>query len=124
MEKYITDERTELKYELIGDYYLIAGEDEPEQKSFGIWGQRHLRHLKRHHKVIYANLLTSGKLPEYLSDLDWQAEEMFEQLVKHLTAVECVSEQLKAANQMEWVRRMNSIRNRAAEVVNNELILI
>ena len=124
MEKYITDERTGLKYELLGDYYLIAGEDEPEQKSFELWGQRHLRHLKRHHKVIYANLLTSGKLPEYLADIDWQAEEMFEQLVKHLTAVECVSEQLKAADQMEWVRRMNSIRNRAAEVVNNELILI
>ena len=126
MEKYITDERTGLKYELVGDYYLIAGDDEAEekQKPIGIWGQRHLRHLKRHHKVIYANLLTSGKIPEYLADINRQAEEMFERLVKQLAEMECVTEQLKAADQMEWVRQMNSIRNRAAEVVNNELILI
>ena len=73
MEKYITDERTGLKYELVGDYYLIAGDDEPEEgQPIGVWGQRHLRHLKRRHKVIYANLLTSGKLPEYLADMqDW-----------------------------------------------------
>ena len=125
MEKYITDERTGLKYELVGDYYLIAGEDEPEEdQPIGVWGQRHLRHLKRHYKVIYANLLTSGKLPEYLADIDRQAEEMFEQLVKQLAAMECVTEQLKAADQMEWVRRMNSIRNRAVEVVNTKLILV
>ena len=108
MEKYITDERTGLKYELVGDYYLIAGEDEPEEdQPIGVWGQRHLRHLKRHHKVIYANLLPSSKLPEYLADIDRQAEEMFEQLVKQLAAMECVTEQLKAADQMELVRRMN-----------------
>lgn len=71
MEKYITDERTGLKYELVGDYYLIAGDDEPEQEQepIGIWGQQHLRHLKRHHKVIYANLLTSGELNAYLADI-------------------------------------------------------
>jgi len=125
MEKYITDERTGLKYELVGDYYLVVGDDEPEEdQPIGVWGQRHLRHLKRHHKVIYANLLTSGKLPEYLADIDRQAEEMFEQLVKQLAAMECVTEQLKAADQMEWVRRMNSIRNRAVEIVNTKLILV
>ena len=125
MEKYITDERTGLKYELIGDYYLIVGEDEPEEgQPIGTWGQRHLCHLKRHYKVIYTNLLTSGKLPEYLADIDRQAEEMFEQLVKQLAAMECVTEQLKAADQMEWVRRMNSIRNRAVEIVNTKLILV
>ena len=125
MEKYITDERTGLKYELVGDYYLIVGDDEPEEdQPIGVWGQRHLRHLKRHHKVIYANLLTSSKLPEYLADIDRQAEEMFEQLVKQLAAMECVTEQLKAADQMEWVRRMNSIRNRAVEIVNTKLILV
>ena len=125
MEKYITDERTGLKYELGGDYYLVVGDDEPEEdQPIGVWGQRHLRHLKRHHKVIYANLLTSGKLPEYLADIDRQAEEMFEQLVKQLAAMECVTEQLKAADQMEWVRRMNSIRNRAVEIVNTKLILV
>ena len=124
MEKYITDERTGLKYELVGDYYLVVGDDEPEQELIGIWVQRHLHHLKRHHKVIYANLLTSGKLSEYLADIDRQAEEMFEQLVKQLAAMECVTEQLKAADQMEWVRRMNSIRNRAVEIVNTKLILV
>ena len=93
MEKYITDERTGLKYELVGDYSLVVGDGEPEEgQPIGVWGQRHLYHLKRHHKVIYANLLTSGKLPEYLADIDRQAEEMFEQLVKQLAARECVTE--------------------------------
>lgn len=83
MEKYITDERTGLKYELVGDYYLVVGDDEPEEdQPIGVWGQRHLRHLKRHHKVIYANLLTSGKLPEYLADIDRRAEELFLRLAK------------------------------------------
>ena len=125
MEKYITDERTGLKYELVGDYYLIAGDDEPEEdRPIGVWGQRHLRYLKEHHRVRYANLLTSGKMNAYLADIDRQAVEMFEQLVKQLTAMECVTEQLKAADQMEWVRRMNSIRNRAVEIVNTKLILV
>ena len=84
MEKYITDERTGLKYELVGDYYLLAGDNEPEeeQKPIGMWGQRHLRYLKNHRKVHYANLLTSGKLNNYLSDIDRQAEEMFERLTE------------------------------------------
>ena len=118
MEKYITDERTGLRYELVGDYYIIAGDNEPEeeQEPIGIWGQRHLRYLKEHHRVRYGNLLTSGKMNAYLADIDRQAVEMFEQLVKQLAAMECVTEQLKAADQMEWVRRMNSIRNRAVEI--------
>ena len=122
MEKYITDERTGLKYELVGDYYLIAGDDEPEQEPIGVWGQRHLRHLKRHHKVIYANLLTSGKLPEYLADIDRQAEELFLRLAKQTADAEGITEKLKASDQMEWVRQMNSIRNRSMEIVNAELI--
>ena len=123
MEKYITDERTGLKYELVGDYYLIAGDDEPEEgQPIGVWGQRHLRHLKRHHKVIYANLLTSGKLPEYLADIDRQAEELFLRLVKQYADTEGITETLKVSDQMEWVRRMNSIRNRAMEIVIAELI--
>lgn len=126
MEKYITDERTGLKYELVGDYYLIAGDDEPdeEQKPIGIWGQRHLSYLKNHRKVLYANLLTSGKLNDYLADIDRQAEEMFERLVKQMAESEGVTEQLKAADQMEWVRQMNSIRNRVTEIVNSEIIFI
>jgi hypothetical protein len=126
MEKYITDERTGLRYELVGDYYLITGDDEPEeeQKPIGIWGQRHLRYLKEHHRVRYANLLTSGKMNAYLADIDRQAEERFLRLVKQMADAEGITETLKASDQMEWVGRMNSIRNRAAEVVNNELILI
>lgn len=109
---------------MVGDYYLIAGEDEPEEIPIGIWGQRHLRYLKKHHRVRYANLLTSGKLNGYLADIDRQAEKMFERLVKQMAEREGVTEQLKAANPMEWVQKMNSIRSRAAEVTNSELIFI
>ena len=125
MKKFITDERTDLHYELVGDYYLIAGEDEPEEdQPIGVWGQRHLRHLKRHHKVIYANLLTSGKLPEYLADIDRRAEELFLRLAKQMAEAEKITEKLKASDQMEWVRRMNAIRGTATEIVNNKLIYI
>ena len=126
MEKYITDERTGLKYELVGDYYLIAGDDEAEeeQKPIGIWGQRHLRYLRNHRKVLYTNLLTSGRLNGYLVDIDKHAEEMFERLTRQMAIAEGVTERLKADNQMVWVGRMNSIRNRAIEIVNSELILI
>lgn len=124
MEKYITDERTGLKYELVGDYYLIAGDDasEEEQKPIGIWGQRHLRYLKNHRKVLYTNLLTSGKLNIYLADIDRQAEKMFERLTRQMAIAEGVTEQLKADNQMTWVGKMNCIRNRAAEIINTKII--
>ena len=85
-------------------------------------GQRHLQYIKRHRRVLYKNLLTSGKLNGYLSDLDKQAEDMFSRLVKQMAECEGVTEQLKAENQMEWVGRMNNIRSRAKEVINNELI--
>ena len=124
MEKYITDERTGLKYELVGDYYLIAGDDEPEQEQepIGIWGQRHLRYLKEHHRVRYANLLTIGKLNDYLADLNEQAEAMFSWMVKQLSEKEGVTEALKEENQMLWVQRMNNIRSAAMESVANDLI--
>lgn len=126
MENYITDERTGLKYELVGDYYLIAGEDEPEeeQKPIGIWGQQHLHYLKNHRKGLYTNLLTSGKLNNYLANIDRQAEEMFERLVKQMVVAEGITEQLKAADQMAWVGKMNNIQNRATEIVNSEIIFI
>ena len=98
MEKYITDERTGLKYELVGDYYFIAGDYEPEKSHIGIWGQRHRR-------VRYANLLTSGELNAYLADIDRQAEELFLRLVKQMADAEGITETLKASDQMEWVRR-------------------
>ena len=123
MEKYITDERTGLKYELVGDYYLIAGDDEPEEdRPIGVWGQRHLRYLKEHRRVRYANLLTSGKMNAYLADIDRQAEELFLRLVKQMADAEGITETLKASDQMEWVRRMNNVRSRAFEIVEADII--
>ena len=111
MKKFITDERTGLRYELVGDYYLIAGEDELESKPIGVWEQRHLRYLKQYHKCHYYNLLTSGKLNSYLADIDRQATEMFERLIKQMAQREGVTEQLKAVDQITWIRKMNNIRN-------------
>lgn len=91
-------------------------------QNIRVWGQLHLRYLKEHRRVRYANLLTSGKLNGYLVDIDRQAEEMFERLVKQMAEREGVTEQLKAASSMEWVRKLNSIRNRAVEITNSELI--
>lgn len=124
MEKYITDERTGLEYELVGDYYLVAGDDEPEERPTGIWGQRHLRYLKQHRKNVYDELLTSGKLNGYLADLNEQAEDMFLRLVNELAEKNGITETLKAENQMEWVARMNAVRGTATEIVNNELIYV
>ena len=122
MDKYITDERTGLKYELVGDYYFIAGDDEPEESTIGIWGQRHLRYLKQHRKTVYAELLTSGKLNGYLAELNEQAEDIFLRLVKDLAEKDGTNEKLKAKDQMLWVQRMNAIRETATEAVNNDLI--
>ena len=88
MEEFITDERTGLRYELVGDYYLIAGEDEQEGRPIGIWGQRHLRYIRKHKVSLYAELLTTGKLNDYLADLNEQAEAMFSRLVKQLSEKE------------------------------------
>ena len=119
MEKYITDERTGLRYELIGDIYYIAGDDEPEiePEPIRIWGQRHLRYIKECKHSIYLDLMMTGKLNSYLADIDRQAEDMFLQLMEDMAHKEGVTEQLKADNQIEWIRRMNNIRNRAQEIV-------
>ena len=102
---------------------VMAGEDEPEEdQPIGVWGQRHLRYLKKCHRVRYANLLTSGKLNAYLADIDQQAEDLFFRLVNQTAECEGVTEQLKTDNQMEWIRRMNNIRNRAFEVVLTDFI--
>ena len=123
MEKVIYDEKNGLWYELQGDYYIPCLKlPEEEQHSIGVWGQRHLRYIRQHRKVLYINLLTSGKLNGYLVDIDKQAEEMFSRLVKQMAEREGVTETLKAENQMEWVGRMNNIRSRATEIVNNDLI--
>ena len=112
-----------LKYELVGDYYLIAGDDGPEEdRPIGVWGQRHLRYLREHHRVRYANLLTSGELNAYLADIDRQAEEIFFRLVKEKADAEGITEALNASNQMKGVRRMNSCRDRASETVYHQVI--
>ena len=117
------NEHPHIRYTLQGDYYLpdLALPAE-EQRTVGIWGQRHMRYLKRHRKLLYYNLLTGGKPNGYPYDLDKQAEEMFFRLVKQMPEREGLTEQRKAENPMEWVKRMNSIRSAAAETVNAELI--
>ena len=123
MKQHFTDEKTGIRYTLQGDYYLpdLALPAE-EQQPIGIWGQRHLRHLKQNRRVLYANLMTSGKLNSYLADIDKQAEEMFSRLVKHMAEREGLTDQLKADTQMAWVQKINNIRNRVTEAVNVDLI--
>ena len=106
--------------------YLIPNLTLPpeEEKPIGIWGQRHLRYIKKYKRLFYVNLLTSGKLNSYLSDIDRQAEEIFSRLVKQMAEREGMTEKLKADNQMEWLAWMNSIRSRATEVINTDLIYI
>ena len=123
LEKYITDERTGLKYELVGDYYFLAGDDEPEEhRPIGIWGQRHLRYLRQCKKTTYTALVIEGKLPDYLADVNERAEEMLFQLEKQMAKNEGVDEALKRHDQLDWVQRMNSIRSRAMEIVSQEII--
>lgn len=123
MEKYIFDKSNGLWYELQGDYYIpcltVPAE---EEKPIGIWGQRHLRYLKEYHRATYTNLLTSGGLNAYLTEIDEQAEERFSRLMKQMAEHEGITEKLKAKNQMEWVGRMNNIREAAMEIVNTEMI--
>ena len=121
MKEFKKDGRTGLQYELQGDYYVIAGEED-EKPVFEIWGQRHLRWLKQNRRVTYTNLVTSGKLYDYLREIDTQTSGQLNVLITQMAGAEGVTEQLKAENQLEWVRRMNSIRNRAEEIVYSELI--
>ena len=123
MEKRIYDKQTGIHYELQGDY-LLPNLKSPEQPKveIGIWGKRHLRYIKQHHKIRYTNLLTSCKLTAYLADIDEQAEDMFFRLVSQLAEKEGVTEQLKAENGLEWTGRMNNIRVCAMELVNEEII--
>ncbi|MBS7324322.1 MAG: TnpV protein [Angelakisella sp.] len=123
MEKYKYDESNGLWYELQGDYYLPCLQlPEEEPVHIGVWGQRHLNYLRENKRVLLSNLQISGKLNIYLADIDKQAEEMCSRLVKQMAEREGITEQLKAENQMEWVRQMNNIRIRANEIVLRELI--
>lgn len=113
-------------YTQIGDYLLpdLSLPAEKETGNIGVWALRHKRYLKQHHKVLYYNLLTSGKLDSYLADIEEQAQQLFLRLVKELAEKEGVTEQLKAVDNMVWVRRMNNIRNRSSEIVNAEVVFV
>ena len=123
MEKYKYDESNGLWYELQGDYYLPCLKlPEEEQVHIGVWCQRHLNYLRKNKRVLLSGLQLSGKLNSYLANIDKQAEDMFSRLVKQMAEREDITEELKEENQMEWVRQMNNIRNRANEIVNADLI--
>lgn len=123
LAKFITDERTGIKYELQGDYYIpcLKLPDE-EQVEIGVWGQRHLEYIKCHRKGFYTALVLDCKLNRYLADINKQAEEMFDTLISQYKTADGITEQIKADNQLEWVAQMNNIRQRVTEIVNSELI--
>lgn len=104
--------------------YLLPNLTVPERVSIGIWGQRRRQYLRGHRKALYNALLLSGKLDSHLADINQQAEDMFSQLVNQIANQENITEQLKADRQMEWVRRMNNIRNRVTEIVNTMFIFV
>ena len=125
MEKVIYDEKNGLWYKLQGDYYIPCLKlPEEEQHPIGVWGQRHLRYLKENRRVLLSNLQLSGMLNSYLADIDQQAQEMFERLVKQMAERDGVTEQLKAADPMKWARMMNNVRSAATEITNAELIFV
>ena len=110
-------------YTMQGDYCLPDLTLPPEEEwPIGVWGQRRLRYLKQHHKILYYNLLTSGKLQSHLADVEEEAQSLFLRLVKQYAEREGVTEQLKAENPMEWVRRMNNIQSRVNEIIGKETI--
>ena len=124
MKQHYMDEKTGISYTLQGNYYLpdLAFPTEKETKPIGIWGQRCKRYLKEHKRVTYANLLTSGGLNSYLADIDEQAQERFEVLIEQMKQAQGITEQLKAENVWEWVRRLNNIQACAMEIVNKEIV--
>ena len=123
MEKYIYNEQNGLWYELQGDYYIpCLVLDEEDAQPIGMWGRKHLRYIKEHRPVLHTTLLLSGKLNSHLAEIDKQATEMFDRLMKQLAEKEGITEYLKAQDQMAWVQRMNNIRNAAEEIVNGSVI--
>lgn len=119
-------EQTVGTYTQMGDYMLpdLLPAEEETQANIGVWGMRHKRFLKENHRVLYASLMTSGKLVTYLDDIEQQATDMFLRLVKELAEKENVNEELKSTDMMLWVQKMNNIRNRATEIVNDEVIFV
>ena len=123
MEKYIYDDHNGLWYELQGDYYIpCLVLDEADSQPIGVWGRKHRDYLAEHRSAFYATLVLEGRLYSYLAEVDHRATDMLDRLMKQMTTQEGITEQLKAQNQMAWIRAMNGIRNRAEEVVNAEVI--
>ena len=122
MEKNIVDEQNGLEYELVGDYYIVAGEDEPPVRPIGIWGAMRRDYLKMNQQNVYYQLLLSGKLNDHLADIEEQAQDMMWTLTKQMAKAEGVTEELKRRDQMAWVGAMNSIQARVREIINKELI--
>ena len=126
MQKNIYNEQTGISYTLQGDYYLpdLTLPAKKEERHIGVWGQRHLRYIREHKKALYTSLLTNGKLQSYLADVEEQAQELFDRLMKQRVECEGITETLKADNQMEWVQRMNALRSAVIETVNAEVIFV
>ena len=123
MEKYITDENTGLKYELVGDYYFLAGDDELEEEiHIGVWGQQHFQYLKNNKPFVARSMRMSGKFLEYLKSVNDTAQSMYENLISKLSKQEGVTEKMKADDQSAYVRAMNNIADRAREIVFSEVI--
>lgn len=123
MNKYIFDENNGLWYELIGDYYFpcLAVPTE-EKQSIGVWGQRHKRYLKEYRPALYSALLLSGRLNDYLADMNQQAQEQFDSIIQKMAEAQGITEGLKATDQIKWVGLMNNICSVAVEIINREII--
>lgn len=124
MKKYITDEQNGLEYELVGDYYIVAGEDEPPARPIGVWGARRRDYLKQHRQGLYYELLFSGKLNDHLADVEEQAQDMMWNLTEQMKQAEGVTEDLKRSGQMAWGGAVNSIQARVREFIQHELIYV
>ena len=124
LEKHIYDESNGLHYTLVGDYYIPDLKLPEENRPIGRYGRLHREYLKQEHPARYSSLILTGKLWTYLADLNEQAEERLDLIIEQMKSAEGVTEELKARNQLEWVGRMNNIRNRAEEIIKNELIYI
>ena len=126
LKKSIHDNANGLDYTLVNDHYLpnLTAATPAEQHPTGRWGRLHKKYLEEHHPVRYNQLVLSGELGGYLDTLDEQADEQFALIIRQMQEAEGVTEALKAADQLEWVRRMNSIRNRAEEIIKTELIFV
>ena len=124
LPKHITNEQTGIHYTLHGDYYLpdLKLPESKDKRPIGKWGKLHLNHIKNHCKSTYFTYLMNGTLHDYLCSINDQAEEMFNRIVSHMAEADGTDENLKATDQMEWVRRMNNIKQRVTEIINNELI--